>query len=276
MKPMRLSSVTGGKAVFFPDHNSNVDRQKETHTVYVTEWSQTLECKSQMTIGIAAYGPEAGRAVLEGALATEILGCGSIRGFTVFSVLDEQGAHRQFACQNGGVSAIDGIEAFYDARCAALISSGPNRPEPLSQFLVGVDSVGLITGHRLPQRQGASGLPLNTSTIQRIGRGEAPIAAVHAELSENPEADCGLIALSADGRIGFGNSARVERRNDLMEASRLEEKRGYALLGNSVYFRQGCQPCTVIGDIIWARLAGRSCGFFLAQLSGPVPVLSAS
>ncbi|WP_411469434.1 DUF6963 family protein, partial [Achromobacter xylosoxidans] len=44
-----------------------------------------------MTIGIAAYGPNAGAAVRAAALGAELLGHGAIGGFAVFAVLDEQG-----------------------------------------------------------------------------------------------------------------------------------------------------------------------------------------
>ncbi|MEW5420343.1 hypothetical protein [Amorphus sp. 3PC139-8] len=228
-----------------------------------------------MTIGIAAYGPGAGRAVLDGVLATEILGRGAIGGFAVFSVLDERGEHHQVACQEGGVAGLPGADTYRGAQCAAVISSGPNRPEPLSQFLVGRAGLGLVTGHRLPNRMGAAGRPVNVSALDRLSRGIAPAAAVRAELEDNPELDFGLIAVTQDGRIGFGNSARVARRGDLIEASRLEEGRGYALLCNSIFFAAGLQPEVVIGDIVWSRLSDAPSRSFLAELAGPVPVSSA-
>jgi hypothetical protein len=226
-----------------------------------------------MTIGIAAYGPEAGRAVLDGVLAAEVLGRGSIGGFIVLSVIDEQGLHRQVGRQNGGVTALGGLDTLAQARCAAAISSGPDRPEPLSQFLPGLDGVALVTGHRLPQRPGVSGRPLNASALDRIACGRSPDEAVRDELDGNRDADCGLIAVTPDGRIGFGNSERVQRRGDLIEASRIEQGRGFALLGNSIHFNATCDARKVIGDLIWSRLSGGTSGCFLARLSGPVPVL---
>ncbi|MFC4670462.1 DUF6963 family protein [Seohaeicola nanhaiensis] len=227
-----------------------------------------------MTIGIAAYGSGAGRAVLNGVLATEVLGCGSIGGFVVVSFLDDQGLHRQFSGQRGGIAALGAYDGLTEARCAAVISSGPDRPEPLSQFLAG-DGMALVTGHRLPQRPGASGKPLNLSALERIRHGQAPQDAVRAELDENAEADCGLIAVTSDGRIGFANSARVRRRADLIEAYRSEHGRGYALLGNSIHFNRPRQTVTAIGDLIWSTLAGNNSGCFLAQLARPVPVSAA-
>lgn len=225
-----------------------------------------------MTIGIAAYGPNAGRAVLDGLLGTETLGRGAIGGFAVVSVIDRAGVHRQMCCQTGGTSGLAGLEAFHDARCAALISSGPNRPEPLSQFLAGQDGVGLVTGHRLPQRPGVSGLPLNAAALAQIAKGADPEAAIRAETEANPEADFGLVAVTADGRIGFGNAARVRRRGDLVHAARTEPDRGYALLANSIHFNQGLRPGDAIGGLIWARLTGTPGAHTLARLSRPVPV----
>ncbi|WP_050759191.1 DUF6963 family protein [Pseudooceanicola batsensis] len=225
-----------------------------------------------MTVGIAAYGLEAGRAVLEGVLATEVLGRGSIGGFVVFSVLDEHGQHQQVSLQCGGITALDDFDLRPGVRCAAAISSGPNRPEPLSQFLAGRDGLGLVTGHRLPQRIGSSGLPLNSSALERMAQGHAPHEAVQSETKENPEADFGLIAVAADGKIGFGNSARVQRRVDLLEVSRLEKEAGFAMLGNSIYFNNACRDHVAIGDLIWSRLTGSSSKNFIAKLGRPAPV----
>lgn len=227
-----------------------------------------------MTIGVAAYGEEAGRAVADGVLAAEILGRGAIGGFAVLSVLDETGAHRQLECQNGGVRALSGIENFYEARCAAVISSGPDRPEPLSQFLSAAASLGLVTGHRLPQRPNTDNIPFNASVLQRLAQGYSPFEAVNRELQENPEADFGLIALTADGRLGFGNSARVRRRGDLVEASHFEQGRGYALLANSIHFAHDVQPEVALGEVILSRLSGRAMGYSIARLSASVPVFS--
>ncbi|WP_051242044.1 DUF6963 family protein [Stappia stellulata] len=228
-----------------------------------------------MTIGIAAYGQNAGRAVLDGLRATEVLGRGAIGGFAVFSILDRQGVHRQIACQRGGASQLQAADAFGDARCAAVISSGPDRPEPLSQFLVAGAGLGLVTGHRLPNRIDAAGVPSNASVLRRMARGETPSEAVQAAVGGDPEMDAGLIAVTLDGRIGFANTARVARRCDLIQASRADERRGYALLGNSIHFAVGCGGGTAIGDVVWSRLSGGPARTFLAELAHPVPVCRA-
>ncbi|MPT29156.1 MAG: hypothetical protein E2602_20150, partial [Achromobacter sp.] len=88
-----------------------------------------------MTIGIAAYGSNAGAAVRAAALGAELLGHGAIGGFAVFAVLDEAGRVHHAACQRGGVTTLDLPPAWLRARHAALIESGPDRPEPLAQFL---------------------------------------------------------------------------------------------------------------------------------------------
>jgi hypothetical protein len=48
---------------------------------------------------------------------------------------------------------------------AALMSSGPDRPEPLAQFVVADGRAGLVTGHRLPNAAAVSGRPLNAEIL---------------------------------------------------------------------------------------------------------------
>lgn len=228
-----------------------------------------------MTIGIAAFGPNSEHAVRRGVAMAEFLGRGAIGGFAVLSVLDDRGEHRQVVCQDGGVDALAPLTSG-PALCAAIISSGPNRPEPLSQFLPGRAGVGLVTGHRLPNRIGAEGEPANASALRRMADGLSPAAAVRAELDANPELDFGLIAVSADGRIGFGDSKRVSRRTDLGVASQVEKDRGYALLCNSIYCLPGLSLAETVGGIVWSALTGTASAFFVAELAGAVPITPAA
>src|SRR5580700_10497992 len=97
-----------------------------------------------MTIAIAAAGTNAGRAVFEGLKAAEKIGTQSIGGFVAFAALTKSGALERAGTQRGGSSTlfIDGDRNCVEpprlvgeAVAAGLISSGPDRPTPLSQFV---------------------------------------------------------------------------------------------------------------------------------------------
>ena len=225
-----------------------------------------------MTIAIAAYGPNAGRAVCRGLRAAEILGRGAIGGFAVFSVIDRHGRHRQVSCQDGGIAALPLDDGCLAARYAAVISSGPNRPEPLSQFLVGAPDVGLVSGHRLPNRIGAAQRPVNLAALDRMASGLSPSEAVEAVTRDDPELDFGLVAVSVAGGIGFANTARVARRADLGAASRVTEACGYALLCNSIHAIPGLPLDRVVGNIVWAELSGADPSHAMARLDGPARI----
>lgn len=225
-----------------------------------------------MTIAIAAHGPKAGYAVRQGLRGAEILGRGAIGGFAVFSVIDGRGRHRQICCQDGGVRALPLDETFQATRCAAVISSGPNRPEPLSQFLAGAADVGLVTGHRLPNRVGAGNCPVNLAALDRMASGLSPAQAVEAVTRGDPELDFGLVAVSVAGGIGFANSGRVARRADLGAASRVTEACGFALLCNSIHAIPGLPLDRVVGEIVWAELSGAEPAYLVARLSGSVGI----
>lgn len=212
-----------------------------------------------MTIGVAASGPNAGAAVRAAVLGAELLGRGAIGGFSVFAVLDEQGLAHHATTQRGGISAVDIPSAWMRARHAAVISSGPDRPEPLLQFLPGADGIGLVTGHRLPNRPAlagaaAPGTPLNRAVLARLAAGEHPQLAVDALLAANPEIDAGLIALDAHGRLGYGNSARVGRRGDLGQFYRESDDCRLAFLHNSIAAHSDLTAD--VADLAWASLVG--------------------
>lgn len=172
-----------------------------------------------MTIGIAAFGTAAGRAILAGLAAVEAVGAGEIRGFGVFRAISPDGTLIDAETQDGGATALRAalqahglLAAAETAAVAALISSGPDRPEPLTQFLPG-SSAGLVTGHRLPNTRGADWVALNLAALRRLQAGESPESALSTVVTGNPEVDAGLIAV-APGALAVAETARVLRRND--------------------------------------------------------------
>ena len=182
-----------------------------------------------MTIGIAASGPRAGLAVFRALAAVERVAEGAIRGYAVFAAIDAGDVHRA-ATQRGGSRTlfVDGERTGVEpppgvaaAPIAAIMSSGPDRPEPLEQFLPARAGVGLVTGHRLPNALALGGQPLNLAVLERLAAGCDARAAVEDVLAADPEADAGVIAIDANGRIHGANSARVGRRPDLGHARRV-------------------------------------------------------
>jgi len=230
-----------------------------------------------MTIGIAASGPRAGAAVRAAVLGAELLGRGAIGGFAVFAVLDGQGRYCHCETQRGGIGALDIPGAWLEADAAAVISSGPDRPEPLAQFLPGASGIGLVTGHRLPNRPGADGVPLNEAVLARLAKGQHPQQAVDAVLADCAQADAGLIALCAEGRLGWGNSARVAARPDAGQGQRGEAGARLALLHNSIHADlQGETLADALAELAWAELADRTARWRFLTLAQPLPVRPAA
>jgi hypothetical protein len=168
-----------------------------------------------VTIGIAAYGPRAGQAILEGLRAAEGVGRGAIGGFVSFAAIGEDGRLHRAETQRDGSRGLFGGEPLpahlARARHAVLMSSGPDRPVPLSQFTPGDPRVGLVTGHRLPNTAGASGIAMNEEVLRRMGQGFAAFEAVERVARDNPHVDGGLIALAVDGQVHARDTAYVER-----------------------------------------------------------------
>jgi hypothetical protein len=227
-----------------------------------------------MTIGIACVGDDPVAAIVAAVLGAELIGRGAIGGFAVLAVLDAAGEFHHSCVQRGGVSALVIPPAWRSAKVAALISSGPDRPEPLIQFLPGKSGHGLVTGHRLPNTIGADGVALNVAALRLIEAGRAPQDAVDDVLRSAPEIDAGLIAVNSSGTIGFANSARVARRPDLGAAHRFAHGRGYALLHNSIFGNVTSCPhlAAILGDLAWARLTNTPGDHALLQLERPVPL----
>lgn len=182
-----------------------------------------------MTIGIGAYGPNAGLAVFEALRAAEKIGQGAIGGFATYAAIGREGSLHQHQTQRGGSSTlfIQGESTgtpppppVAEAVAAAVISSGPDRPDPLTQFLVADPVRGLVTGHRLPNGPSIDGKPLNLEALDLLRTGKSAQDAVDQVIGRNPEADVGLIAVTPRGSVYSRNSLRVQRRPDLGHARR--------------------------------------------------------
>lgn len=207
-----------------------------------------------MTIGIAAYGTNAGLAVFRGLRVVEAVGSGCIGGFVSFAAITPEGKLRRFATQRGGGSTlfIDGDRVGSEppptiagAPIAALMSSGPDRPEPLDQFVAGDPTVGLVTGHRFAHRLSDRGLPYNSDVISRIRGGMDVMSAVDAVVSANCEADVGLAAVDIHGHVYARNTERVRTRPDLGSAQReiTEPRALVSVLHNAIH------PVSGIADL---------------------------
>lgn len=184
-----------------------------------------------MTIGIGACGPNAGLAVYLALAAAERVGQGAIGGFATYAAITADGELLRHETQRGGSSTlfIDGettggppSEKVARATIAGVISSGPDRPNPLSQFLTADPRGGLVTGHRLPNSLNAEGRPMNLVALDHLIAGKSAQQAVDAVIGGNLEADIGLIAVDRRGGAHSRNSDRVRRRPDLGHA-RLED-----------------------------------------------------
>lgn len=227
-----------------------------------------------MTIGVAAAGRYAGAAVYDAVLAAELLGRGAIGGFAVFAVLQADGRLAYRTTQREGITSLDLPPAWRDAPFAAVISSGPDRPEPLTQFVAGEAGVGLVTGHRLPHHTDGKGMPLNRSVLQRMARGDVPQIAVDAVLGAHAEWDAGLVALDVRGRVGLANSARVARRDDLGHFIRQGNGTSVALLHNSIYARGALAE--QLGELAWSTLTGVPSVLRFVTLARPTPLATAT
>jgi len=199
-----------------------------------------------MTIGIAVSGPMAGLAAFMALRAVEHVARGAVGGFVSFVVLSDEDQLLAAKTQRGGTATLFTESeatgtlpppAFATARLAGLMSSGPNRPEPLIQFTPSDPTAGIVTGHRLPNMPGSAGVPLNLAVLERLRRGEMPRAAVEAELAANPRADAGIIALARDGSLYAADSALVSRRDDRGSYLGEDAKTGArcAVLHNSIF-----------------------------------------
>lgn len=226
-----------------------------------------------MTIGVVASGKGAGAAVHSAVLAAQVLGSGAIGGFAVFAIMDGEGRINHRVTQRGGIAELALPDSWLHAEFAAAISSGPDRPEPLQQFLPGQDGIGLVTGHRLPNHTGADGVPLNLAVLALMRQGDSPQQAIDSVLADNPEVDAGLIALDRTGRMGCGNSRRTLRRFDTGSYCRSGHGRVLALLHNAIYFAPGNEKA--VGELAWGAFGNDEAAYCFLPVSQGVPLIAA-
>ena len=191
-----------------------------------------------MTIAIAATGPNAGRAIYQALQAAEAVGTGAIRGFVMFAVMTPEGKLQRYETQRGGTQTLftdgetTGVEppaVVKSAIAAALISSGPDRPTPLAQFLTADANAGLVTAHRVPQGPSVNGTPLNVEVLNALQSGQSAQQATASVLAANPQADVGFITIDRQGNLHLQNSPRVQQRPDLGMADREDVATGAKL-----------------------------------------------
>lgn len=216
-----------------------------------------------MTIAIGAYGPNAGLAIFKALRAAEAVGEGSIRGFVAFAVITPDGVLMRYETQRGGTRTLfiegetTGVEppqAVKDAIAAALISSGPERPDPLSQFLAADAQAGLVTAHRVPQGPSANGRPINMEVLEGLRSGQSAQAATATVLAQNPQADVGFITIDRKGSLHLQNAPRVQRRPDLGSAYREDAATGakLAVLHNAMAPHASLAP--LVADIGFGQM----------------------
>lgn len=195
-----------------------------------------------MTIGIGAAGPNAGLAVFRALVAAEAVGSGAIGGFAVFAALTADGKLFRAETQRGGTATLftEGETTgtpppaqVATAPFAALMSSGPDRPEPLSQFLAASEN-GLVTGHRLPNTPGPDGRPVNEAVLLAMAEGRSAEEALDLVLERAPQSDAGMIALGPDRGLAARNSRLVAARPDLGSATFNVEGASVAVLHNAI------------------------------------------
>ena len=210
-----------------------------------------------MTIGIGAIGPNAGLAVFKGLQAAERVGTGSIGGFAVFAAISEDGRLFMSETQRGGTATLftagetSGVlppSEIAAAPYAAVMSSGPDRPAPLSQFLAADPAIGLVTGHRLPNAAGRAGIALNKAVLALMGRGMSAQVALAEVLDAEPDADAGMIALGKGLGIAARSSRLVEGRPDLGAARRVAEEATVEVLHNAIKPHASLAP--LVADIV--------------------------
>ncbi|RZM79027.1 DUF6963 family protein [Leptolyngbya iicbica] len=191
-----------------------------------------------MTIAIAASGPNAGLAIFKALQAAEAVGTGAIRGFVMLAVITSEGELQRYETQRGGTrtlftegetTGVEPPEMVQGAIAAALISSGPDRPTPLSQFLTADANAGLVTAHRVPQGPSINGIPLNVEVLDALQSGQSAQAATESVLAANPQADVGFITIDRQGNLYLQNAPRVQKRPDIGMAYREDAATGAKL-----------------------------------------------
>ena len=199
-----------------------------------------------MTIGIAATGENAGLAIFRALKAVEAVGSGCIGGFVSLAAVTGDGELVRAVTQRGGTSTLfvvdertgtDPPPRVAAAPIAALMSSGPDRPEPLAQFVAGDARTGLVTGHRFAHARGANGVPFNQDVLARMMHGAKVGNAVDDVVDENSHADVGLIGIDVHGSIHARNTERVAARVDAGSADYSDDIVGpsISILHNAIH-----------------------------------------
>lgn len=179
------------------------------------------------TIAIVATGPRAGEAVFRALEAAEKVSSGSIGGVARFYAMTADGKINLVTNYGRGGTAtlfIRGEETgvppppeLAEAVVAGVVSTGPREPwlgdydGPYPWF---GDGVGFVIGHRIPDAEGVSGLPVDHAVFRLMQGGLSAREAVDRVMSENPRVDAGLIAVGADGEVAMRNSELVDERPD--------------------------------------------------------------
>lgn len=196
-----------------------------------------------MTVGIGIAGPGAGRAALAALRMVERVGRGMLGGFVSLAALDAQGRlHRAETGRGGAAALFPGAipDDIAQAPCVALMSSGPDRLPPLSQFTPAEAGVACITGHRLPNMPAVpGGEAVNAQALMGIMQGGKPQHVLERLLAEHPHADAGLIAVTAAGEVAMANSALVAARTDAGALTIQAAGLKIAILHNAIFPVQG-------------------------------------
>jgi hypothetical protein len=234
-----------------------------------------------MTIAIGASGPHAGFAIFKALQAAEAVGEGAIRGFVMLAVMAPDSTLARFETQRGGTRTLftdgetTGVEppaVVREAIAAALISSGPDRPVPLSQFLTADAQAGLVTAHRVPQGPSVNGIPLNVEVLAALQAGKSAQVATETVLSQNPFADVGFITIDRAGNLYMQNAPRVEKRPDVGMAYREDTATGakLAVLHNAIAPAASLAP--LVADIGWRQMVAIDpiAGWFTLSAGTPI------
>ena len=230
-----------------------------------------------MTIGIATRGTGAGLAAYHTLQAAEALGHGSIGGFAVFVWREADGGLRHATTQDHGSRGLTLSEGWREAGHAALISSGPNRPAPLLQFLPADGAVGLVTGHRLPSSPLPDGAALNAHALARMAAGGFDQAGLEALLASAPGLDAGLICLPLAGPCLIADAPRVRMRGDLGRFLH-DGTATCAILHNSIHTAQlhGNALAAALGGIALEVMGQTRAAHVLTTLPDRLPVRPAA
>ena len=194
-----------------------------------------------MTIGVVLRGPSAGAALVQSLASLENVALGSIGGFVSLVVLTKGKQPQFYQIQNGGVSALFATngnkilpDSLVESDRAALISSGPNRPEPLNRFLAWDDAGNLVSGHRFPHTYSASGFPLNQVALNLIQNNGCAENQLKDLMKQNDHLDAGLVAMDVAGTLFQGDTARVRARGDTASAAVQTDDYAFSITLNSI------------------------------------------